>query len=108
MRRGEVSLVTYIKDVGLWMLLVLLVPLWMILAWASLVFIVARHLYWWARGNPAAVSKPRGRRRLAWAERRSFWGGGRLTSGPRDMTADRKPLVPVLVVAHETAPVSNR
>ena len=34
------------------MLLVLLVPLWMILAWASLVFIVARHLYWWAKRQP--------------------------------------------------------
>lgn len=99
---------TYIKDVGLCVLLVLLVPLWMILAWASLVFIVARHLYWWARGNTTAVSRHHGRRRLSWAERRSFWSGGRLTSGPRDMTADRKPLVPVLVVAQETAPVSSR
>jgi hypothetical protein len=103
-----VSLVTYIKDIG-WLLLIgLLLPLWMALALASLVFIVARHVYWWSRGNTTAVSRHGGRPRLAWAERRSSWRGGRRLSRPRDLTADRGPTAPVLVAPYETAPLPNR
>jgi hypothetical protein len=108
MRRGEVSLVTFIKDFAMFAFLVLLIPLWIALAWASLVFIVARHLYWWTTGNTMTVSKHRGRPRLSWAERRSSWTGARLTTRPGDLTSERKPMVPVVGAALETAPVSNR
>jgi hypothetical protein len=78
----------------------LLLPLLMALALASLVVVVARHLYWWARGNTTAVSRRRGSPRLSWAERRSssiewrtFW------------SHDQVPTAPVLVAPRETAPV---
>ena len=108
MSRGEVSLVTFIKDIVVFALLVLLVPLWIALAWASLVFIVARHLYWWTKGNTMTVSSHRGRPRLSWAERRSYWTGAWLTTRPGDLTSERKPMVPVVGGTHETAPVSSR
>jgi hypothetical protein len=100
MRRGEVSLVTYIKDIG-WLLLIgLLLPLLMALALASLVVIVARQLYWWARGNTTALSRRRESPRSAWAERWSSWSGsGWRPPRPRDTTAPTQVAPPV------TAPV---
>jgi hypothetical protein len=50
--------VTYLEDFG-WLLLAgLLVPVLMALAVASVVFIVARHAYWWLRGNTTPTSRP--------------------------------------------------
>ena len=108
MGRGEVNLVTFIKDFVVFALLVLLIPLWIALAWASLIFIGARHLYWWTNGNAMTVSRHRRRPRLSWAERRSHWTRARLTTRPGDLTSDWKPMVPVVGGAPETAPVSNR
>jgi hypothetical protein len=86
--------VTYTKDVG-WLLLIgLLLPLLMALAVAGLVVIVARHLYWWARGNTTAASRRRGRPRLSWAERRSSWSGWR-SSWFRGTTAPMQVAPPV-------------
>jgi hypothetical protein len=97
----------FIRDVGLFSLVVLLFPLWMVLGLAGLLFIVGRHLYWWARGNSTAISSHRRSRALG-NERRAFWSRGRLASAPRAMTADRKPIVPVGVVGVEAVSASNR
>lgn len=98
---------TYIKDIG-WLLLIgLLLPLLMALALGSLAVIVARHLYWWARGNTTAVSRRRRSPRLSWAERRSSWSSWR-SSWSRDTTADRRPTASVLVAPREVVPVPQR
>lgn len=48
---------SHIKDIG-WLLLIgLLLPLLMPLAMASLLVIVVRQVYWWARGNTTGVSR---------------------------------------------------
>lgn len=39
------------------LLLVLLLPLWMAVGLGFVALVVARHLYWWARGNTTAVSR---------------------------------------------------
>ena len=51
-----VSLVTVIKDIGWFLLIGLLLPLWMALSLAALAFMVTRQLYWWARGTMPAAS----------------------------------------------------
>ena len=48
---------TYFKDFG-WLLLAgLLVPVFMVLSLATVVFIVSRHIYWWLRGNTTRTSR---------------------------------------------------
>ena len=50
---------TYLKDLG-WLLLAgLLIPVFMALALATVMFIVGRHVYWWLRGNTTPTSRPR-------------------------------------------------
>ena len=49
--------VTALKDILGVLLLVLLLPLWMAVGLGVVGFVVARHLYWWARGNTTAVSR---------------------------------------------------
>jgi hypothetical protein len=49
--------VTTFKDVAGALLLTLLLPVWMALGLVALGVIVARQLYWWARGNTTAVSR---------------------------------------------------
>lgn len=92
------SLVTYIKDIG-WLLLIgLLLPLLIALALATLVVVVLRQLYWWARGNTTGLSRRRESPRSSRAERRSSESGWR-RSRPRDTTA------PVQAAPPVTAPV---
>lgn len=98
---------TYIKDIGWFVLIVLLMPLWMALAGAGLVVILARHLYWWARGNTTAVSRLSGHRRVSGAGRRASRAGGRRPSLAGGTVRDREPAAPVVVAADEAAPVHN-
>ena len=49
--------VTYLKDLG-WLLLAgLLIPVFMAVALGSVVFLIARHLYWWIRGHTTRTSR---------------------------------------------------
>jgi hypothetical protein len=94
-RMAMVNLVTFIKDLG-WVLLIgLLAPVWIVFGLAALAFVVARHLYWWARGNTTAVSRHGGRSRSTWAERRSQWTGRSRLPTPRLVNAaiDSTPVV---------------
>lgn len=86
---------TYIKDIGWLLLLGLLLPLLMALALASLLVVVTRHVYWWARGNTTAVSRHRG----------SSWSNWRPWS--HDTKADRR-TAPLPVVPRDAVPVPNR
>jgi hypothetical protein len=86
--------VTDIKDIGWLLLIALLLPLLMALALASLVVVVARHLYWWARGNTTALSRRRESPRSSWAERRSSGSGWR-PSWLRDTTPPMQVAPPV-------------
>jgi hypothetical protein len=58
---------TFVKDIG-WLLLIalLLLPL-MAIGLVCIGVIVARQLYWWARGNTTAVSRPARGPRWSWA-----------------------------------------
>lgn len=48
---------TAFKDLAGTLLIVLLLPLWMALGLGGLLVILARQLYWWARGNTTLVSR---------------------------------------------------
>ena len=51
---------TYLKDIG-WLLLGgALIPVFMALALGAALVVVARHLYWWARGNTTPTSRVSG------------------------------------------------
>jgi len=52
--------VNTLKDTVGVLLLVALLPLWMAAALGFVALVVARHLYWWARGNTTAVSRGSG------------------------------------------------
>ena len=51
---------TTLKDIVGVVLLMLLLPLWMAFGLGFVGVVVARHLYWWARGNTTAVSRRSG------------------------------------------------
>jgi hypothetical protein len=50
--------VTYLKDLGWLVLAGALVPVFMALTLGAGLVIVARHLYWWGRGNTTSTSRP--------------------------------------------------
>lgn len=68
------------------LLLVLLLPLWMAVGLGFVALVVARHLYWWARGNTTAVS-----RGAAGSTRSRPPGGSRPTSSERPTAAGAAP-----------------
>jgi hypothetical protein len=49
--------VTTLKDVVGVLLLAFLLPVWMALGVGAVVVVVARQLYWWARGNTSVASR---------------------------------------------------
>lgn len=49
---------TALKDVGLLLLIGLLLPVWMAVGLGAVAVIASQQLYWWARGNTTAVSRP--------------------------------------------------
>jgi hypothetical protein len=51
-------MLTRSKDVLGALLLVFLLPVWMALGLGAVIVMVTRHLYWWARGNTTATSRP--------------------------------------------------
>jgi hypothetical protein len=52
--------VTILKNIG-WLLAAgALIPVFMALALGGVLVIVARHLYWWTRGNTTATSRASG------------------------------------------------
>jgi hypothetical protein len=55
--RGEVTIVTYLKDLGWLLLIVVLLPLWMGLGLAAIVFVSVKQLYLWVRGNTTSLSR---------------------------------------------------
>jgi len=105
---NQVSLMTYIKDLGWVLLIMLLLPLWIALAWASLIIIVARHLYWWANRNTTGASSPVLRPRSSWADRWSSWSGGKRQPSPGDGVANPSPPAAVLIDSAEAAAAANR
>jgi hypothetical protein len=90
---------TFVKDIAWLVLIGLLLPLWMLLGLVSLVVIVGRHMYWWARGNTTAVSRPGRRPRWSWAFRRRSSLRGRAHPSFRDA-----PSGPPLQASGEPAP----
>lgn len=48
---------TYLKDIGWLVLAGALMPLFMALTLGAGLVIVARHLYWWGRGNTTSTSR---------------------------------------------------
>jgi hypothetical protein len=59
------NVVTTFKDLAGTLLVTLLLPVWMALGLGVLGVIVIRQLYWWARGNTTAVSRPAPARSVA-------------------------------------------
>ena len=51
------NVLTTFKDVAGALLLVFLLPVWMALGLVAVGAVVARQLYWWARGNTTVVSR---------------------------------------------------
>lgn len=51
------TIVTYLKDLGWLLLIVVLLPLWMGLGLAAIVFVSAKQLYLWVRGNTTSLSR---------------------------------------------------
>ena len=49
---------TYLKDLGWLVLAGALMPLFMAATLGAGLVIVARHLYWWGRGNTTSTSRP--------------------------------------------------
>ena len=90
---------TFLKDIG-WLLLiaVLLLPL-MAIGLVCMVVIVARQLYWWARGNTTAASRPARGPRWSWAQVRRSFAPNRRDSA----SLDRPPAAP-LPAPSEPAP----
>lgn len=54
---SDVNMPTAFKDVVGVLLLVFLLPVWMALGLGAVAVVVARQLYWWARGNTSVVSR---------------------------------------------------
>lgn len=52
-------MLTVLKDVIGALLLVFLLPLWMAIGLGGVAVVAFRQLYWWARGNTTAISRPR-------------------------------------------------
>jgi len=102
-----VSLVTVIRDIGWFLLIVLLLPLWLMMGLAALAFVVARHLYWWARDDTTGVSRHEGRLRSSWAPW-SRWTGGPRPSQSGVIASNQRSTAPVLATTPGTAPVADR
>ena len=102
---------TRMQDLGWLLLIVLLIPLWMALALASVIVIVGRQLYWCIRGNTTEVSSgrrppPSAEDRLAsWSEWKP-WGlqprAERMSAVPAGV-----PLAPAPAIPH-VSPASVR
>ena len=80
---------TGIKDIGWLLAIVLLLPLAIAVVAVGLVVIITRQLYWWARGNTAALNARQGggasRRQIKWSL------PARPRSGsPQDVHGDRR------------------
>jgi hypothetical protein len=88
---------TFLKDIGWLVLIVFFLPLLAAAGLVSVVVIVGRQLYWWARGNTTATSRPAPRERW-WAPwRRSASGDQRspsLSEAP-PVAADSVPSSPI-------------
>jgi len=61
------NMLTVCKNIVGVLLLVFLLPVWMALGLGAVVVIVARQLYWWARGNTTVASRLAARAR--WSPR---------------------------------------
>lgn len=56
-RRRQARTVTYLKDIGWLIVAGALIPVFMALALGAGLVILARHLYWWTRGNTTRTSR---------------------------------------------------
>jgi hypothetical protein len=80
---------TFLKDIGWLVLIAFFLPLLAAAGLVSLVVIIGRHLYWWARGNTTATSRPAPPERW-WAPwRRSASGDQRVPA-----SSDAPPVTP--------------
>jgi hypothetical protein len=76
-----VNVLTALKDIVWVLLLVSLLPVWMALGLGVVTAIVARQLYWWARGNTTVASRLAARVRWSPRHRASAGSTRRAAAG---------------------------
>ena len=75
---------TFVKDIGWLLLLALLLLPMTAIGLVSIGVVLVRQLYWWARGNTTAASRPARGRRWSWAHVRHTSSPNRRDSASRD------------------------